>query len=82
MAFGLEVVMLIKFQVQTLRVQISKRLDKEQSEQIRKEQLMVLEESRLQAMCAETKTNKGKQRNSWAGNENKRKRCLKSASQC
>ena len=34
----------------SLRVQVTKRLDEEQSEQIRKEQLLNLEEDRLQAM--------------------------------
>ena len=52
MAFGLEEVMPIEFQVLTLQVQVTERLDEEQSEQVQKEQLLVLEESRLQAMCA------------------------------
>ena len=42
----------VEFQVPTLRVQVTERLDEEQLEQVRKEQLLVLEESRLQAMCA------------------------------
>ena len=50
MAFGLEVVMPIKFQVPTLRIQATERLDELQSEQIQKEALMMLEESRIQAM--------------------------------
>ena len=35
----------------TFRVQVTERLDEEQSEWIRNEQLLLLEESRLQAMC-------------------------------
>ena len=42
----------IEFQVPTLRVQITERLDKERSEQVRKQQLLLLEESRIQAMSA------------------------------
>ena len=42
----------IEFQVLTLQVQVTERLDEEQSEQVQKEQLLVLEESRLQVMCA------------------------------
>ena len=38
MAFGLEAVMLIEFQILTLLVQITERLDQEQSECIRIEQ--------------------------------------------
>ena len=52
MAFGLEVVMPIEFQVLTLQVQVTERLDEEQSEQVRKQQLLLLEESRIQAMTA------------------------------
>ena len=52
MDFGLEAVMPIEFQVPILRVQVTERLDDEQSERVRKEQLLVLEESRLRAMCA------------------------------
>ena len=47
MAFGLEAVMPIELQVPTLRVQVTERLEEEQSERVRKEQLLVLEESRL-----------------------------------
>ena len=52
MTFGLEAVMLVEFQVPTLRVQVIEILDEEQSERVRKELLLVLEESRLWAMCA------------------------------
>ena len=51
MVFYLEAVMPIKFQIPPLCVQVTKRLDEEQSEQVRKEQLLLLEESRLQDMC-------------------------------
>ena len=51
MAFGLVVIMSIEFQIPTLHVQVTERLDEEQVEQIRKEQLLLLEESRLQVMC-------------------------------
>ena len=40
----------IEFQVLTLRIQATKRLDELQSEQIRKEGLLLLGESRRQAM--------------------------------
>ena len=50
MAFGLEAVMPIEFQVPTLRIQATERLDELQSEQIRKEGLLMLEESQIQAM--------------------------------
>ena len=52
MAFGLDTVMPVEFQVPTLQVQVIKRLDEEQSEQVQKEQLLILEESRLQLMYA------------------------------
>ena len=52
MTFGLEVVMLVEFQVPTLWVQVTKRLDEEQSEQVGKQQLLLLEESKIQAMTA------------------------------
>ena len=45
MAFGLEEVMPIEFQIPSLRVQMAKRLDEEQSERIWKEKLLELEES-------------------------------------
>ena len=50
MAFGLEAIMPLEFQVPTLRIQATERLDELQLEQIRKEALMMLEESRIQAM--------------------------------
>ena len=50
MAFSLEAVIPIEFQIPSLRVQVSEHLDEEQSEQVRKEQLLKLEESWLQAM--------------------------------
>ena len=50
MAFVLEVVMLVEFQIPIWRVQVTKWLDEELLEQIRKEQLLNLEESQLQAM--------------------------------
>ena len=43
-------IMPIEFQISTLRVQVAKRLDEEQSERNRKEQLLTLEESQLQSM--------------------------------
>ena len=52
MTFGLEAVMPIEFQVPTLRVQVTERLDEVKSEQVRKQQLLLLEESRIQAMLA------------------------------
>ena len=52
MAFGLEAVMSIEFQVLTLRIQLTERLDEEKSEHVRKQQLLLLEESRIQAMSA------------------------------
>ena len=42
--------MAIEFQIPSLRVQVAKQLDEEQSEKIWKEQLLALEESRLQSM--------------------------------
>ena len=50
MAFNLEAVMPIEFQVLTLRIQATERLDELQLEQIRKEGLLMLEESQIQAM--------------------------------
>ena len=50
MAFGLEAVMPIEFQVPTLRIQATKRLDERQMEQIWKEGLLLLEESQIHAM--------------------------------
>ena len=47
MTFGLEAVMPIEFQVLTLRIQATERLDELQLEQIRKEGLLLLEESRI-----------------------------------
>ena len=43
--FKLEAVMPIEFQIPSLRVQMAKRLDEEQSERIWKEKLLELEES-------------------------------------
>ena len=51
MAFGLEEIIPIEIQIPSLRVQVTKRLDEEQSERIRKPQLLEFEESRLQSMC-------------------------------
>ena len=50
MAFGLEAIMPIEFQVPSLGIQVTKRLDAKQSERIQKEQLLQLEVNRLQAM--------------------------------
>ena len=50
LAFGLEVVMPIEFQVLSLRVQVQERLKKKKSEQLRLERLMELEEDRLRNM--------------------------------
>ena len=44
MAFGLEVVMPLEFQILTLRVQATEILDELLLEQIRKEALLLLEE--------------------------------------
>ena len=46
LAYGLEAVMPIEFQVLSLRIQIRERLPKEQSEQIRLQQLLELGEKR------------------------------------
>ena len=48
----------IEFQVPALRVQVTERLDKERSEQVRKQQLLLLEESRIEAMSALEQTAK------------------------
>ena len=50
MAFRLEAVMPIEFQVPTLRIQATERLDELQLEQIWKEGLLLLKECRIQAM--------------------------------
>ena len=42
----------IEFQIQTLRVQATERLDELQSEHSRKTTLLLLEEGRIQAMVA------------------------------
>ena len=52
LAFGLEAVMPIEFQIPTLRVQATKKLDKLQSKQSRKVALLLLEEERIQVMAA------------------------------
>ena len=44
--------MSIEFQVPTLRVKVTERLEEVKSEQVRKQQLRLLEESRIQAMSA------------------------------
>ena len=51
MAFGLEAVMLIKFQVSSLRVQVKERLREAQSEQYRFEQLLELGEHQVASMA-------------------------------
>ena len=51
MAFGLEAVMPIEFQVQSLRVQVKERLPESQSEQYRLEQLLELGEHRVASMA-------------------------------
>ena len=50
MAFGLEVVMPIEFQVPSLRVQVKERLLEAQSEQYQLEQLLELGEHRVASM--------------------------------
>ena len=50
MVFGLEAVMPIEFQIPSLCIQVTERLDEEQSEHIRKDQLLNLEEDSLHAM--------------------------------
>ena len=52
MAFGLEAIMPVEFQILTLRIQATEKLNELQSEQIRKEALLLLEEERIQAMSA------------------------------
>ena len=51
MAFGLEAVMPIEFQVQSLRVQVKERLPESQSEKYRLEQLLELGEHRVASMA-------------------------------
>ena len=51
MAFGLEVVMPVEFQVPSLRVQVKARLHEAQSEQYRLEQLLELGEDRIESMA-------------------------------
>ena len=51
MAFGLEAVMPIEFQVPSLRVQVKARLPEAQSEQYRLEQLLELGEDRIESMA-------------------------------
>ena len=50
MAFGLKAVIPIEFQILTLRVQATQRLDEFQSEHSRKATLLLLEYERIQAM--------------------------------
>ena len=52
LGFGLEAVMLVEFQISTLRIQATEKLNELQSEQIRKEALLLLEEGWIQAMSA------------------------------
>ena len=52
LAFGLGAVMPIEFQIPTLHVQATKKLDELQWEQNRKIKLLELEEERVQAMDA------------------------------
>ena len=47
MAFGLEAVMPIEFQILTLRIQATEKLNEVQLEQVRKEALLLLEEDRI-----------------------------------
>ena len=51
MAFGLEVVMPIEFQVPSLRVQVKAQLPEAQSEQYRLEQLLELGDDRIASMA-------------------------------
>ena len=51
MAFSLEAVMSIEFQVQSLRVQVKERLPESQSEKYRLEQLLELGEHRVASMA-------------------------------
>ena len=50
LAFGLEVVMLVEFQVPSLRIQVRDRLTKGQSEQLRLQQLLELGEAQVRSM--------------------------------
>ena len=52
LAFGLEAIMPIEFQIPKLQVQATERLDELQSEQSRKATLLLLEEEQIQAMAA------------------------------
>ena len=48
--FGLDAVMPVEFQISTLRIQATEKLNELQSEQIRKEALLLLEEDQIHAM--------------------------------
>ena len=51
LAFGLEVVMLVEFQVPSLRIQVQESLSERQSEQIRLQQLLELGEAMVHSMA-------------------------------
>ena len=51
LGYGLEAVMLIEFQVPSLRIQIRERVNKSQSEQIRMQRLLELGEARVRSMA-------------------------------
>ena len=51
LAFGLEAVMPVEFQVPSLRIQVRDRLSEDKSEQIRLQQLLELGETRLRSMA-------------------------------
>ena len=47
MAFGLEAVMPIEFQIPTLQIQATEKLNETQSQRVRKEALLVLKKERI-----------------------------------
>ena len=51
LVFGLEVVMLVEFQVPSLRIEVPERLSERQSEQVCLQQLVELGEARLHSMA-------------------------------
>ena len=62
LAFALEAVMPIEFQIPTLWIQATKKLNELHLEQVWNEALLLLEEDRIQAMLA-LEHNKGKRKN-------------------
>ena len=52
LAYGLEAVMPIEFQIPSLRIQVRERMPEEESEQIRLQQLLALGETRVNSLAA------------------------------